>query len=92
MMNAYLTRWFISSNDTFKQLIYSIFMTCILACAYIVQNYITSDILFLGTEQVFPNRHFNLFDIGIFVIVPIGVASFVTMLLALWALWVESHL
>ncbi|CCJ30758.1 unnamed protein product [Pneumocystis jirovecii] len=90
-MNAYLTGWVVSSNDAFKRLIFSIFMACILACAYVVQNYVTSDILFLGTKEILPNRHFNLFDIGVFVVLPIGAASFITMLLALWALWVPDH-
>ncbi|KAG4304673.1 hypothetical protein PORY_002066 [Pneumocystis oryctolagi] len=87
----YLAGKLVSLNDAFKRLIFSIFMAYIFACVYVVQNYFINDILFLGTV-VFSSRQINLFDIVIFVIIPIGIASSMTVLLGLRELWILNHI
>ncbi|EMR10826.1 hypothetical protein PNEG_00972 [Pneumocystis murina B123] len=83
LMNGCLTRLFVSfSSNKIQQLFCAILMTCILACIYIIQNYVTSNFSQLGITKA-PKR-LNLINIAIYVMVPIGFASFITMLCALF--------
>ncbi|KAG4301563.1 hypothetical protein PCANB_001742 [Pneumocystis canis] len=91
MINVYFTTWLMSSSNAFQRLVFSIFMACIFACAYIIQNYITSDILLFGITKMQPTRQLNLAEIGVFTVVPIGLASFITMIFSLWVVWMPDH-
>ncbi|KTW30239.1 hypothetical protein T552_04080 [Pneumocystis carinii B80] len=83
LMNMCLIRLFVSSSSNkIQQLLSTILVTCILACIYAIQNYITSDFSQFGIVKT-PRRP-NLINIAIYVIVPIGFASFITMLFALF--------
>ncbi|CAN6675047.1 hypothetical protein TRVA0_081S00298 [Trichomonascus vanleenenianus] len=52
-----------------------ILVSCILTVAYIIQNFVTSN---LALEK--KTRSVDLYNIAVFAVVPVGLASFVTML------------
>lgn len=60
-----------------------ILISCILTIAYIVQNFVTSN---LALEH--KSRSVDLYNITVFAVVPVGVASFLTMMNLLWCLMI----
>ena len=60
-----------------------ILISCILTVAYIIQNFVTSN---LALEQ--KSRSVDLYNIAVFAVVPVGIASFLTMLSLLRSLMI----
>lgn len=54
-----------------------ILISCALTFLYIVQNFVTSNIDLRGNHQP---RFFDLYNIVVFAVVPVGMASFITMI------------
>ncbi|ODV89870.1 hypothetical protein CANCADRAFT_96975 [Tortispora caseinolytica NRRL Y-17796] len=61
-------------TDTAHLLPVFIFLSCVLTVGYAIQNFITSDLSRPG------RRSWNLVRVAVFAVVPIGLASFITML------------
>ena len=51
--------------------------------AYIIQNFVTSN---LALEH--KSRSVDLYNIAVFAVVPVGIASFLTMISLLWSLMI----
>lgn len=60
-----------------------ILISCILTGAYIIQNFVTSN---LALEK--KSRYFDLYKIAVFAVVPVGLASFMTMVSLLRSLMI----
>lgn len=54
-----------------------ILISCALTLLYIVQNFVTSNIDLKGKKRA---RFFDFYNIAVFAVVPVGVASFITMI------------
>lgn len=54
-----------------------ILISCVLTLTYIVQSFVTLNLDFKGKERA---RFFDLYNIIVFAVVPIGIASFLTMI------------
>lgn len=70
-----------------------ILISCILTVAYIIQNFVTSNLALSGKKN---NRSVDLYNIAVFAVVPVGIASFITMLgllrsLLILRLGLEEH-
>lgn len=72
MMHALVS---ILSPDTTYRLHVWILISCILTVAYTVQNFVTSNV---SLER--KRRSVDLYNIAVFAVVPVGLASFITML------------
>jgi hypothetical protein len=60
-----------------------ILISCLLTLAYIAQNFITSNIDLKGKRR---ERFFDFYNIAVFAVVPVGMASFITMIVLLRSL------
>ena len=60
-----------------------ILISCLLTLAYIAQNFITSNIDLKGKRRA---RFFDFYNIAVFAVVPVGMASFLTMVVLLRSL------
>lgn len=54
-----------------------ILISCALTLLYVVQNFVTSNIDLKGKQR---RRFFDLYAIAVFAVVPVGLASFITMI------------
>ncbi|CCK73057.1 Eos1p KNAG_0M02040 [Huiozyma naganishii CBS 8797] len=75
-----------------------ILISCVLTAAYIWQSYLTSDLQYVGAasngrKRKSVTRHnkrtIDLYNITVFCVVPVGLASFITMLFLLRILFIQ---
>lgn len=59
-----------------------ILISVILTGAYCVQDWLTSNIAIISSDQ--ETRGVNFLEIAVFCVVPVGLASFFTMIMLLW--------
>lgn len=88
--NYYITMVILSFTDQRSQLVLPawIFISVILTGAYCVQDWLTSNIAMQKGEQ--EKRQVNFLEIAVFCVVPVGMASFFTMVMLL-ALRILEH-
>lgn len=88
--NYYITMVILSFTEQRSQLVLPawIFISVILTGAYCVQDWLTSNIAMQKGEQ--EKRQVNFLEIAVFCVVPVGMASFFTMVMLL-ALRILEH-
>lgn len=74
-LNIYLTNFIVSLAKGEQEflLVAWIVIACILSIAFIVQDWLTSNIAILDRNKNTPRR-INLFEVAIFAVVPVGIA------------------
>lgn len=75
-IEQYLVSTFLAKGHKYGLHIW-ILISCFLTIAYIVQNFITSNIDLRGKRRA---RFFDFYNIVVFAVVPVGLASFITMI------------
>lgn len=75
-VEQYLVSTFLAAGYKYGLHIW-ILISCILTVTYIIQNFITSNIDLKGNRRA---RFFDFYNIVVFAVVPVGLASFITMI------------
>ena len=66
-----------------------IVISLILTVCYIVQDWLTSNIAIITAKE--GQRKINFLEVAVFCVVPVGLASFITMILLLGLRFIETN-
>lgn len=75
-IEIYVINTFSSVSNTYSLHIW-IFISCCLTAMFIVQSFVTLNLDLKGKKRA---RFFDMYNIAVFAVVPVGVASFITMI------------